>query len=210
MIPYLLRYFIFAFIFRPLVWLILGLQVRHFHRLPLQGPAILVANHNSHLDTIVLMMLYPQKTISRVRPVAAADYFFKNRYLKWFCETILQVIPIHRSPDRKNLENPLSGVSEALQQGQIVIYYPEGTRGEPEQIGKFKNGIMHLAKSHPTVPIIPIHLFGLGKALPKGKPLFVPFTAQAVIGEPLFFSKNNNAFISELREHLISLGKEAI
>ncbi|HLB42597.1 MAG TPA: lysophospholipid acyltransferase family protein [Gammaproteobacteria bacterium] len=204
----LLRDIIFTLFFRPLVWVVLGLNVKYRNRLPMKGPAILVANHNSHLDTIVLMSLYPRESVSQVRPVAAADYFLKNRYLKWFCQCILQIIPIHRVFKKNKFHDPLHKISAALRQGAIVIYYPEGTRGEPEKMGKFKKGIMHLAKRHPKVPIVPVYLEGLGKVLPKGEKLLVPFNVKAVIGNPMPRLENKNDFINSLREQISSLAKE--
>jgi 1-acyl-sn-glycerol-3-phosphate acyltransferase len=204
----LLRDIIFIFLFRPLVWIILGLNVKYHNRLPMRGPAILIANHNSHLDTIVLMSLYPRQFVSQVRPVAAADYFLKNRYLKWFCKSILQIIPIRRDMKKNKHHDPLHKVSTALQQGAIVIYYPEGTRGEPEKMGEFKKGIMFLAEKHPEVPIVPIYLEGLGKVLPKGEKLFVPFNVKAVIGNYMLRQENENEFVNSLREQITSLAKE--
>jgi len=65
----------FGLIIKPIVFIVLGLNLRGHDKLPKKGPAVIVANHNSHLDTIVLMSLYPLSIIHRVRPVAAVDYF---------------------------------------------------------------------------------------------------------------------------------------
>jgi len=70
-----LRYLYFRLLVTPFIWIILGLNVRHGERLPNSGPAIIVANHNSHLDTMVIMVLL-RRLLPIVKPVAAADYFF--------------------------------------------------------------------------------------------------------------------------------------
>ena len=71
----LLKVLFFALIIKPLTLVLLGLNVRGRKNLPKNGPAIIAANHNSHLDTMVLMGLYPLGQVHKIRPVAAADYF---------------------------------------------------------------------------------------------------------------------------------------
>lgn len=197
----------FILIFRPLVWIFLGLSVKDRNRLPMKGPAILIANHNSHLDTIVLMSLYPIRNLFRIRPVAAEDYFLHNFCLNWFCKHVLQIIPISRIIHKKKI-NPLQKIEEALQEENIVIFYPEGTRGEPEKMGEFKKGIVRLAEKYPEIPIIPVFLQGLGKALPKGKNLLVPFNIKAVIGKPIQRPITNKEMAVHLYKKIELLSKD--
>ncbi|MFO1352717.1 MAG: lysophospholipid acyltransferase family protein [Gammaproteobacteria bacterium] len=119
---------------RPALWLILGFNIRGKERLPQQGPAILAANHNSHLDTPVLMSLLPLRLLPKIRPVAAAGYFLKNRWLAWFATRIIGIIPIALGSGKPRQE-VLAEVIAALDQGAIIILFPEGTRGEPEKFG---------------------------------------------------------------------------
>lgn len=179
-----LRWIFFNLFGRTLVLLLLGVHVRGRQRLPKGGPAILVANHNSHLDTLLLMTLFPAATLPRVRPVAAGDYFLRNRLLAWFAREIIGIIPIaRRSQGRRD---PLRPVDEAIARGEIVIFFPEGTRGDPERPAPLRPGIRHLMQRHPEVPVMPIWIQGAGRALPRGEALFVPFFCDMAVGEPLY------------------------
>ena len=73
-----LRFIFYQIVVRLVVLIVLGLNVRHRDRLPKTGPAILVANHNSHLDTLVLITLLSSRLINRIKPVAAADFLLSS------------------------------------------------------------------------------------------------------------------------------------
>ena len=203
----LLRHAFSWLLVRPVITVGLGLKVRHRERLPTEGPAILAANHNSHLDTMVLMSLLPYRLVPRIRPVAAADYFLANPILAWFSQTVIGIIPVRRS-GRLPSEDPLAGAAEALGSGDVVILFPEGTRGEPEERAGLKSGVAHLAKRFPDVPVIPVFLHGLGKSLPKGADIPVPFFVDVVVGEPLFGIEDHHTFIKALDERITALDCE--
>jgi len=78
MLPRILKIIFFGLIIKPIVLIVLGLNIRNRDKLPVDGPAVIAANHNSHLDTMVLMSLYPLSIIHKVRPVAAADYISRR------------------------------------------------------------------------------------------------------------------------------------
>lgn len=180
----ILKILFFGLIVKPVVLIILGLNIRDYHKLPLRGPAIIAANHNSHLDAMVLMSLYPLSRIHKVRPVAAADYFMANRLLAWLVLNVIGIIPIARKGniDREHL---FDGCNEALDRGDILILFPEGSRGLPEQIGSLKKGIYHLLKERKDTEITPVVLHGLGRALPRGEALLVPFNCDVIVGDKL-------------------------
>lgn len=199
----MLKRLFFLLLVRPLVVLGMGLHLRGGSNLPQEGPCIIVANHNSHLDTLILMSLLPISVVERVRPVAAADYFLKNRFMKWFALNLMGIIPITRQV-KASKEHPLHEAIEALGVREILIIFPEGSRGEPEQMGRFKNGVAHLAKLFPEVPVIPVGIYGAGKSLPKGEALFVPFIADVCVGEALFFGEEKVTEFTEKLETSIS------
>lgn len=202
----LLRSLYYGVFIRFIVWIVLGMNVRHRERLPADGPAIIVANHNSHLDTMVLITLLPFRLLPRVRPVAALDYFMKNPWLAWFAVNVVGILPIARK--REGNADPLATCGEALARGEILIFFPEGTRGEPEKLATFKKGISYLAESNPTVPVHPIFLHGLGKALPKGEAVLVPFFCDVFVGEPLQWQGNRQRYMADLDARMHQLSQE--
>lgn len=202
----LLRFAFFIAV-RLVLLVILGMNVRHRERLPETGPAIIVANHNSHLDTLVLICLFPIGLLPRLRPVAAADYFLKNRLIGWFATRIIGIIPIERGRAGKD-NDPLEPCCRALDGGDIVILFPEGTRGEPEKLSQFKKGIAHIAARYPAVPVTPVFMHGLGKALPKDDFVLVPFFCDVFIGERLAAQPDKMAFMEALSARFKALADE--
>lgn len=202
-----LRNLVFLFLARPLVHLVLGVHVLHYEKLLVNGPAIVVANHNSHLDTLVLMSLLPLRFLKRLRPVAAMDYFLRNRLVAWFALRVVGILPVDRNIKSRR-EHPLAACSAALENNEILILFPEGTRGDPEQLSTFKSGVAHLAKRHPEVPVIPVFLQGLGRALPKGECVLIPFFCDVVIGDPIAWTGSRSEFMDSLENTVKSLAAE--
>jgi 1-acyl-sn-glycerol-3-phosphate acyltransferase len=153
------------------------------------------------------MSLFPLAQLPQVHPVAAADYFLRNRWLAWFALNIIGIIPLERTSHRSGTE-ALQAIYSALDQGQILILFPEGTRGEPERMSKFKNGIARLAQTRPEVPVIPIFLHGLGKSLPKGEILLVPFFCDIFIGDALPWTGDKASYMQSLDDTMRNLANE--
>lgn len=212
-----LKIVFFALIVRPIVLVVLGLNVRGRDNLPMEGPAIIVANHNSHLDTMVLMCLYPLSKIHKVRPVAAADYFLSNGgFLAWLSLKCIGIIPLDRSGEGKR-EELFEGCHEALDNDEILILFPEGSRGDPEQISALKKGVFFIVDQRDNTHVTPVMMHGLGRALPRGEGLLVPFNVDVVIGEKIADTDDSNKFveiISDSFDHLskfcLTLGKEEL
>ena len=196
-----LRLAFFLLIVKPFLLLAVGVNARRRDRLPAAGPALIVANHNSHLDALVLMALLPLRLLPRVRPAASADYFLRGRWRAWFATRVIGIIPVAAGSGRSHAD-VLGPARDALMAGDIVIFFPEGTRGEPERLGKLKTGIVWLAQQLPTVPIYPVRLHGLGKVLPKGDWLPVPFFCDAWVGEPLRWEGDPSRFMAALTASL--------
>ena len=195
----LIQLLFFGLVVKPLVLIVLGLNIRGKKFLPANGPTVIVANHNSHLDTMVLMSLFPLLKMHKVRPVAAADYFLKNKFMAWFSTKIIGIIPLERSGevDKNTL---FDECHEALDNDEILVLFPEGSRGEPDKMSALKKGVYHLIKDRENVSVTPVVMHGLGYALPKGEGLLVPVNVDVIIGDKIGDHENADDFIDETAE----------
>jgi 1-acyl-sn-glycerol-3-phosphate acyltransferase len=197
---------------RPLARFLTGADVIGRERLPKAGPAIIAANHTSHVDTLVLLTIFPPRLMGRLRPVAAADYFLKGPVISWFSRTLVGIVPIERGGERTaaGRQDALTPARRALAQGDIVIIFPEGTRGEGfDRIGQLKAGVARLAADFPQAPVVPVWLEGAGRVLPKGARLPVPMNCTVVVGEPLAWTGDRPAFMEALKASLEDLRRSA-
>ena len=112
----------------------------------------------------------------------------------------------------RHSDNPQSiteQMNHALQAGDSLIIFPEGTRNtdENEILLPFKSGIYHLAKSKPDTEFVPIWIDNINRVLPKGKVLPVPLLCEVHIGEPLILreDEDKDTFLTRTREALLAL-----
>ncbi len=157
------------------------LQITGRENLPEEGSFIIVANHGSHLDTLCLLAALPLRKLHRAFPAAAKDYFFVSVPRLATAAIVVNALPFARQSQirqsldlcRRLLANP----------GNILILFPEGTRTVTGQMGDFRPGIgMILAGAE--IPVVPCHIDGAYRALPKGKCIARPAGIHVRIGAP--------------------------
>ncbi len=145
------------------------LTVRGAARLSaLDGPAIFIANHQSHMDTLVLFEAMPEAIRRNLYFGAAADRWYVRGKKKlvlqpWYQSMVLGNFPIVRGGGSKALDY----AGWLLRQGCHVCIFPEGTRATKDDLGRFKPGVAMLALEH-DVPVVPVYLSGLREMRPKG------------------------------------------
>ena len=205
----LIRLFLLMFIARPVAMFMTGADVIGREHLPAKGPAIIAANHNSHVDTLLLLTIFPPHLMRCLRPAAAADYFLKDPFIGWFSRKLVGIVPIERAKAGTGVD-VLAPARQALAEGAIIIVFPEGTRGAADdEMGELKSGIARLAEAFPGAPVTPIWIEGAGRVLPKGSFLPVPLNCTVLVGEALRWAGDRHAFMDALRERLMTLKAEA-
>ena len=206
-----LKYIFFLFIVKPYIHLVLGVNVNDVENLPKisKGPSIIVANHNSHIDTLLVMSLFSCEQILKIHPVAAADYFCNTKFKSFFFKTLIGLIPLKRKFGKITKEELFKEINEALQNGESIIIYPEGTRGEDNNISEFKSGVAHIAAMNPDVPVVPFYINGPDRILPKGTFLWVPFIADVYTAEPIKYDGTpTKVFTARIQEIVQNLKEE--
>lgn len=170
---------------RPVLKWYWGAHYRRRGSVP-KGPCIVVANHNSHLDAPLLMSMFPISRIGRIHPVAAADYFGKTAWRRTIVMIGMNAIGFERTAAPG--KDVLQPVIDALEAGETLIFFPEGSRGTPGVIGSFKPGIGKIVKSVPGVLVLPAFITGAERSLPRGQSMPLPLGIDVIIGKPRTYS----------------------
>lgn len=204
-----LRLALLVTVMGPVARFFTGADVTGREHLPLKGPAIVVANHNSHVDTLLLLTIFPAHVVSKVRPAAASDYFLRDPVMSWVSRNLIGIVPVARNQAREGVD-VLAPAREALANGDIVVVFPEGTRGEGnDEMAKLKSGVARLAEAFPDAPVIPVWIQGAGRVLPKGSLIPVPMNCAVLAGPPLRWEGGRTLFMDSLREAMLKLKAEA-
>lgn len=177
----LVRIAVHLLVLRPLLWISCGVHVTGRNRLRHLDRFVLIANHNSHIDTLLLFHLLPWRQIPKTHPVAEHAYFSRSRLVLSLVSFLFRPVWIERG--RPDLD-PLGGIRRQLDHDHNIMVFPEGTRGAPGELLRFKSGIGRLAADYPDLPIIPVFLAGPERILPKRSLLPLPFFNHVVVGPP--------------------------
>jgi 1-acyl-sn-glycerol-3-phosphate acyltransferase len=160
----------------------LSIEAGHF--VPTEPPFVMIANHASHLDALLLAAALPCRLCDRVFPVAAGDVFFNTPATSLFSATLLNALPMWR----KNCgSHALAELKKRLIEEPCgLILFPEGTRSRDGTLGPFKPGLGMLTAGT-AVPVIPCHLSGAFQAFPPAARWPRPRRIRLKIGQPLVF-----------------------
>jgi 1-acyl-sn-glycerol-3-phosphate acyltransferase len=148
----------------------------------LNGPALIVANHSSHLDTPLLLCTLPDAMRRKTAVAAAADYFFDTWWRATASALVFNTFPIERRGGKLS-----STPGDLLADGWNVVVFPEGTRSPDGWMERFRMGAAYLAVEH-GVPVIPVGIKGSFAAMPRGRGWPVPGRPTVAVryGDPIY------------------------
>lgn len=174
---------------------------------PIPKQRIYYANHNSHIDFILLWSSLPKIMRRQTKPVAASDYWLKDGFRQFLIKDTFNGVTIQRN--REDQADPLQPVKDALAQGYSIIFFPEGTRNLNDDIDllPFKSGLYNLHQQFPEIEIVPVWISNLKRVMPKGAFIPLPLLSTVCFGCPLkqHLEMNKTAFIDYAHQQLLEL-----
>jgi 1-acyl-sn-glycerol-3-phosphate acyltransferase len=171
-------YWIFKIVLSPVLFLLWRVRVEGREHVPTAGPAILAANHQSFCDSLFLPLVLRR----RVTYVAKAEYFDSWK-TAWFFRASGQ-IPIRREGGTTS-QRALDTASEVLRSGQLLGFYPEGTRAPDHRLHRGHTGVLRVARAC-NVPVIPVGISGTRDVQPPGRMVMRPFRRVTIrFGAPM-------------------------
>jgi len=199
-----------------LVRLLTGAQARWWGCPPKAERRIYFANHQSHLDLVMIWAALPHELRSITRPIAARDYWANTPVKRWITTEVFNAIYVERggtpapAAEGEPLADPLAPLQpliEALQSGDSIIIFPEGTRGHTGEPQKFKSGLYTLAQMFPEVVLVPAWIDNVQRVMPKGEIVPVPILCSVTFGAPIALAagEERRAFLERAREAVVAL-----
>lgn len=182
--------------------------------LPTGPQRIFFANHTSHMDTLVIWSALPPRLRRTTRTVAALDYWGKKPLNRCIARNGFNAVFIDREkPTDPTLPSTdrLAPLCAALDAGESLIIFPEGTRRAQPLPDAFKSGLYHLARRYPHVELVPVYLENPHRAMPKGTHYPVPIACTVRFGAPLarIEGEDKAAFLERARSAVVALAEPA-
>lgn len=152
---------------------------------PVPTQRVYFANHASNGDFILIWAVLPPRMRSETRPVAGADYWLASPIRRFIGRDVFDAVLIDRRPEMRT-DDPVAQMAAALEAGQSLILFPEGTRNATEApLLPFKSGLYHLARAQPGVDLVPVWIENLNRVMPKGEVVPVPLLCTLTFGAAL-------------------------
>ncbi|MFK7862272.1 MAG: lysophospholipid acyltransferase family protein [Granulosicoccus sp.] len=175
---------------------------------PDQTQRVYFANHSSHGDFVLLWTVLPPSIRRRTRPVAGAEYWLSSSLRRFIGCEVFNALLIQRDREKRE-HDPVAQMAQALDAGDSLIVFPEGTRNTSDAaLLPFKSGLYHLAMQRPGVELVPVWISNLNRVLPKGEVIPIPLICTVTFGSTIHLdaSEDKQAFIARAEQALLTLG----
>ena len=188
-----------------LIRLLTGAQARWQGCPPKAEQRIYFANHQSHADLVLMWAALPEELRSITRPIAAKDYWTKTAFKRWITTSVFHAIYVDRV--KTGDQDPLEPLIDALTNGDSIILFPEGTRGNQEEPQSFKSGLYNLAVKFPNVVLVPAWINNVQRVMPKGEVVPVPILCSVTFGAPIQLQpgEDKRVFLERARAAVVAL-----
>ena len=188
-----------------LIRVLTGAQARWHGCPPMAEQRIYFANHQSHADLVMIWAALPAELRGITRPIAAKDYWTKSPFRKWLTTAVFNAVYVDRA--RTGEQDPLEPLIEALEHGDSIVIFPEGTRGSTGEPQAFKAGLYNLALKFPGVVLVPAWINNVQRVMPKGEVVPVPILCSVTFGTPIRLEagEERRAFLTRAREAVVAL-----
>ncbi|WP_332877660.1 lysophospholipid acyltransferase family protein [Massilia sp. S19_KUP03_FR1] len=186
--------------------LLTGAKARWRGCLPSAAPRVYFANHRSHVDFVLIRGCLPPPLRLITRPVAGADYWNASRLRRFIGIDVFNSLLISRCDCREVGDDPVAQMTQAVQEGDSLIVFPEGTRNTTDQaLLPFKSGVYHLACACPDIEFVPVWIDNLDRVMPKGEWIPVPLLCTVTFGAPILLQEGEikDQFLHRCRAALL-------
>ena len=196
---------VFGWLLLGFVRLLTGAQARWLGCPPKAEQRIYFANHQSHADLVMIWAALPQELRGITRPIAAKDYWTQSPLRAWITREVFNAVYVDRA--RTDDADPLEPLIQALAQGDSIILFPEGTRGNADEPQAFKAGLYNLARQFPNVVLVPAWINNVQRLMPKGEVVPVPILCSVTFGAPVALQpdEDRGGFLTRARQAVVDL-----
>ncbi len=174
---------------------------------PVAKQRVYFANHVSNADMPMIWTVLPGPMRRQTRPVAAADYWLKNRLRAFVGPEVFNCVLIDRRPEART-EDPMQRILEALDEGSSLIIFPEGNRNMSEDpLLPFRAGLYNMGRARPHVDLVPTWVANLNRIMPKGEVIPLPLICTVTFGAPIHVEdgEDKDRFLKRAADALVAL-----
>lgn len=176
---------------------------------PTPTQRVYFANHVSNADMPMIWACMPPAIRRDVRPVAAADYWLKNRLRAFVGPEVFNCVLVDRRPEARAADHdPMQNILDALDDGASLIIFPEGNRNMTDDpLLPFKAGLFNMGQARPHVDLVPTWIANVTEIMPKGEVIPLPLICTVTFGHPIRVKpgESKDGFLKRASDALLSL-----